>query len=263
MEAISGAASISQLLVYSLSSVHFLRKLSSELSQGKSVYHEEERNIRSLLDIVSRLSLPNEIGACDPVLPILVDICRLAYDILLYLQPKVVWGINLTPLINRDRIISSLALLDTKRELLHLHIAQANSDVLSSLQSGNKGSCCNPKMSGQTCKVIVNKNDVQGIFQTLDGIPGANISSITEISVSENIIAPGAAQLTANATQHSSEDVIKMLQANVELEKTRFQVKAAELAAKRRDGTNTTLASSTITCAVVSAQTSESTCDRS
>ncbi|KAF2850649.1 hypothetical protein T440DRAFT_468230 [Plenodomus tracheiphilus IPT5] len=234
MEAIASAASISQLVVYSLSSVHYLRKLSSELSQGKSVYYEEERNIRSLLDIVSRLSVQNDIGDCDPLLTILVDISRLACDILHCFRPKIVWGINLTPIINKDKIVSLLAVLDNKRQLLHLHITQVNSNVLSSLQSGDKGPRRDSTMVQQDCELDLDGGDVQGISEILGGTHVGDLDRFTRVRVRHGKVGEGAMSLTLNPTELSNADRMQAHVRNVDLAKQRHKAKVMGSPTRRK-----------------------------
>lgn len=122
MEIVSGIASISQIAVYSLSSVRYLQQLYIELKNSRAAYRNEEANVCLLLHVVKGLS-DQGVADSDPILPVLLDICRLACEILHLLQPRRLLGINWTPLIRQDELKSSFEALGNNQKLLHLHVS--------------------------------------------------------------------------------------------------------------------------------------------
>ncbi|CBX95717.1 hypothetical protein IAQ61_004550 [Plenodomus lingam] len=209
MEAISIAASVSQIVVYSVSSIHYLRKLTSELTQGSSAYYEEEKSIRSLLDIVSRLYLQNEIDDSDHLLSILLDISRVSCDILHCFRPKIVWGLNLAPIINKDKILSSLALLDTKRKLLHIH------NTLSLLQPGHQRHQTRSTMAQQNREIEFSEHRTEGVAERFSGLQPNVLESTKKITSKGNYVGPGAMDLGFNQTELSNDHRIQAMHQNV------------------------------------------------
>jgi hypothetical protein len=133
MEVIAGAASVSQVVVYSFSSIRYVQELYVRLKGCGSAYRDEETNLSLLLDIIRSLSSQG-VKDNDPILPILIEIARLACEILHLLKPRILLGLNWTPLTKQDELKSTLQTLETKRKLLHLHLARANSKVLVAIQ---------------------------------------------------------------------------------------------------------------------------------
>jgi hypothetical protein len=85
MEMVAGAASVTQLVAYSFSSIRYLQRLYNELKAHGSSYRDEETNLRLLLDVIRGLCQKG-VKDNDPILPILVDLTGLACDILHLLQ---------------------------------------------------------------------------------------------------------------------------------------------------------------------------------
>lgn len=134
MDAISGAASISQLLAYSASSVRYLYRVYTELHSHHSIYHNEQTNVRLLLDVIKRVSSQN-IDDSDSVLPILVGISDVACEIINLLQSKTILGVNWVLLTSRTRLSVAFEALEKKRRLLHLYVSQASNDAIRAIQA--------------------------------------------------------------------------------------------------------------------------------
>jgi hypothetical protein len=133
MEVVGNVASVSQVVVYSFSTFRCLQKLYVELKSCGSAYHDEESNLSLLLGVIKSLSKQG-VNDNNPILPVLIEICRLACEILHLLQPRILWGINWTHLAKQEELKSAFQALEKKRELLHLHLAQANNATLAALQ---------------------------------------------------------------------------------------------------------------------------------
>jgi hypothetical protein len=132
MDVVAGVASVSQLIAYSLSSAHCLQQLYSELKNFGTAYRNEEANVCLLLHVIKGIS-DQGVADSDPILPILLDISRLACEILHLLQPRRLWGINWTPLTRQDELKSSFTALDKKQKLLHLTVS---GETLTALRTG-------------------------------------------------------------------------------------------------------------------------------
>jgi hypothetical protein len=133
METVACAASVSQVVVYSVSSVRYVQQLYVRLKGCGSAYRDEETNLSLLLDVIKKISSQG-VKDNDPILPILIEIGRLACEILHLLKPRVLLGFNWTPLTKQDELKSNLQILEKKRELLHLHLSQTNNKVLVAIQ---------------------------------------------------------------------------------------------------------------------------------
>jgi hypothetical protein len=133
MEMVAGAASVSQLVAYSLSSARYIQQLYTEVQGHGSTYRNQETNLGLLLDIIKGFSKQG-VSDDSPVLPVLIDISKLACDILHLLQPRKLWGFDWTPFTKQEALRSAFETLDKKQKLLHLHISHANSQALATIQ---------------------------------------------------------------------------------------------------------------------------------
>jgi hypothetical protein len=133
MEMVAGAASVSQLVAYSLSSARYLQRLYSEIRTHGSTYRNEESNLSLLLDVVQGFSKQG-VSNTKFILPILIDISTLACEIMHLLQPRKLWGVDWTPFTKQDALRAAFESLDKKQKLLHLHVSQANGKALTAIQ---------------------------------------------------------------------------------------------------------------------------------
>jgi hypothetical protein len=205
MEVIAGAASISQLVAYSLSSTRYLQKLCTELKAGGSAYRSEENNINLLLKVIKRLAA-QDIEDSDPILPILIDISGLACEVLHLLRPKRFLGYNWTALITHDKISTAFEALDRKRGILHLYISQSNRETVAPIQtsSNEHRSPCTPSTMGATmssrANISVEGNYVGGYAEAGCGFEAAEQPNLRYHS---NGIPLGGTQFAGNKTENS------------------------------------------------------------
>lgn len=220
MEVVAGAASISQLVAYSFSSIRYLRQLHAELTSDNSVYHNEERNISLLLGVLNRLTTQS-ITHSDSVLPILIDISGIACDLLNLLRPKRLLGYNWTTLTARDRTTAAFEALDRKQNLLHLYISQANNDALAAIyETMNQDTQHTPTQATYVrATVSVKNNNVEGYSET-----GSGYESEVQPNVEDhgNNVPAGGTLFSGNKTQNEQATILALQgrQAEIASQKT-------------------------------------------
>lgn len=151
METIAAIASISQLVVYSASSVRYVQRLFSESNSCHSASDSVQKNFNLLLGIVNRL--PTQYAEkSDPLLPISRDISGLTIDTLNLLRPQRIFGFDWAPITNQERLKLSFASLEGKRALLHLHICAVSANLLVNIRQDISSQL---KSATQSCRDIM------------------------------------------------------------------------------------------------------------
>jgi len=223
MDAIAGAASVSQLVAYSFSSIRYLQQLYTELKTGNSVYRNEEKNISLLLDVIKRLSSQN-VPDSDPILPILIDISGLACEILHLLRPKRLLGYNWTSFTTQDKINLAFESLDKKRKLLHLYISQANNEALVALretvekQNANHSSRLSTETMSSRATITSEGNVVGGYRETGTGFEPGVQPNVTDRN---NNVPLGGVYLSGTREGNTQETRLAMFNAQIGLAQQR------------------------------------------
>jgi hypothetical protein len=213
MDMVAGAASVSQLFAYSVSSTRYLQELYTQLKAGDSVYRDGENKISLLLNVIKRLSSHQQIKDSDPIRPVLIDISRLACQLLHLLQPKRILGYNWTALMARDKIDSAFKALDENRKLLHLCVSQASNDTLRTIQTTIEHqrplspSRHRVDTMAQRATIVSSHNDVAGFSETGCGWAPETMPNIES---NNNKVQEGAFNLAANKNQVANADTLQV-----------------------------------------------------
>jgi hypothetical protein len=133
MDIIGGLASVGQLIAYGHSAARCLQRLYMQMRDGPSIYQNEKSNIRVLLDVLDRLCKQESVVS-ESVLALLVDISALACTIISLLQQRGLFGLNWTVIIGHRKLSEAFKSLTTKRQLLHLFIAENNHELLTEIR---------------------------------------------------------------------------------------------------------------------------------
>ncbi|KAF2827812.1 hypothetical protein CC86DRAFT_404855 [Ophiobolus disseminans] len=220
MEVIAGAASVSQLVAYSFSSIRYLQQLYTELNTGDSVYRNEEKNVGLLLGVIKRLTDQN-IQDTDPILPILIDISGLACEILSLLLPKRRFGYNWTALTAQNKIKAAFETLDKKQKLLQLYMLQANNDALFAIrtiidQQSIKPLSCTSTMNSRPA-ITVERNFNESYLETGSGHEAALQSNHNDSTIlTKEVVVDG------NRAENSEATRLKVQRREVELARARL-----------------------------------------
>jgi hypothetical protein len=222
MEVVAGAASVSQLVAYSFSSLRYLQQLYTEIKICGSAYRNEEASLSLLLNVIRDLEKQG-VSDSDPILPILIDVSRLACEILHLLQPRRLLGFNWTPFTKQDELKSAFRALDRQQKLLHLRVS---GEALTTLRAAvnrqgtdlslapsntmpttpSKVICpisCSKLvfMIANSRQLSVSNNNVDGV----DEVVNRHDSLAGEIDVNDNTICLTALQQVGNREQMSEE----------------------------------------------------------
>ncbi|KAH3907386.1 hypothetical protein HBI56_157610 [Parastagonospora nodorum] len=232
MDIVAGAASVSQLIAYSLSSAHCLQQLYNELKNFGTSYRNEETNVCLLLDVIKGLS-DQGVDDSDPILPILLDISRLACEILHLLQPRRLLGINWTPLTKQDELKSSFGALDKKQKLLHLRVSGETLTALRTVSRQGSFFSLAPTHTMATPpppKFTCNNNNIRGVQEVLCGYEVRPIDA----EVNNNDVSFMSVNRAGNKNELSGEQIVKI----VSEQATHSSEKAANDAAKQDQAGN-------------------------
>ncbi|KAI9685090.1 MAG: hypothetical protein M1822_005482 [Bathelium mastoideum] len=133
MDLIGETASVSQLVAYGGSVARCLLRLSRAIRHGPAAYRDQELNVSILLDIVQRVRWQERLQA--PITRLLQDISELAWKIQEFLRQRGFLGLNWSVIARSEAVSEAFAALNTKKDLLHLHISERSQVALNQIQS--------------------------------------------------------------------------------------------------------------------------------
>lgn len=135
MDAVAGAASITQLAVYSQCAAKYLLRLYSTARDALSLVQCQQEDILVLLQVIHRLISDNGSLDSELLLPVLIRVIEIARTLSNWFDESGFLGIKWTLVKRRAQIDDALQTLKRKSDLLGLYLAERNHAVLLRLET--------------------------------------------------------------------------------------------------------------------------------